>query len=193
MPARRFASRQELAVFEERGVAPVVRDQPCEAHAEARVVIARVVMMAGVGADVGVFPFAPRERRAVHASSHRTTRAARRTRRRDRRHDRLRVPRLGSVTTPPGKMRPIARVTHSTSAWVVFVTLTRIISVMRSGWASRVREPEGASPRSAPGQPAVDAEMRSDALTVGNQLCGRVGRGSTSGSLAFGVLRPQLR
>ena len=50
-------------VLEERGIAPVVRDQAGEREPEARIVVTVVVDMVRMGGDVGVLPLAPPQRR----------------------------------------------------------------------------------------------------------------------------------
>ena len=54
---------QQGPVLEPRGVAPVMGDQARERHAEPRVVVARVVAVAGAHLHVGVLPVAPVARR----------------------------------------------------------------------------------------------------------------------------------
>lgn len=51
---------QELIVFQEGGVSPVMRHQASEPETELRVVKARVALMSGDERDVRVFPRAPR-------------------------------------------------------------------------------------------------------------------------------------
>ena len=49
----------QLAVWKEGGIGPVVGHQPRQSQPQFRVVVARVVSRTGEGADVGVLPGAP--------------------------------------------------------------------------------------------------------------------------------------
>src|SRR3984893_6009683 len=62
-PGEPMRITNELVVVEERCVAPVVRHDPGEAHAEAGIVVTGVVSMPGGRTDVGVFPLTPSLRR----------------------------------------------------------------------------------------------------------------------------------
>ena len=160
MPVQARRVAQQLTVLEERGVGPVVSDEASEAQPEARVVVALVVRVAGVAWRRACPPTCtsrPPLVRAPPASGSCSIRAyasgevAVASRGRHDLAERLRHSAGKIATHRSGHPLDLAS--------VVVTTLTRIISVTRSGCASRVGEAECRSPRPSPHEPSVDAEV----------------------------------
>ena len=186
MPAKPVGVAQQRAVVEERGVAPVVRDEPGEAEAEARIVDSGGRVRGRAPWRRACPPTRTTPRRPARGSQGPGPAAGGHRRRQGRRHARVGGTASRNCSHCSGNTRPIARVTHSTSARDVPTTLARTISLTRSGWASAYASAKRRAPRSSPQQPPLDAEVLTQPLHVGDQVGRRVRREVDDG---FGGVR----
>ena len=164
---------EQAAVLQPRRVAPVVRDQPGEAHAKARVVVARVVLVVWSHLHVPVLPRAPVRGSLLANSRVRVVQQSGVRRREVAVPIRLwhtiakPFPFLGKqptdITGDPFDLAP-GRVGDADQDHLSDAL----------GMALGVRQPEGHAMREAVHEPPVDAEVLAQSLDVGDEVVRRV-------------------
>ena len=182
---------QQLAILEEPGIRPVVRHEPSEAQAKRRILVPETGLVPVGDRDMAVFPLTPRIRcRAMD--------------RRIRVQEPFVVRRCEVPVPPVGRQgcherfpRLGEHLAHRTSHPVDLASAGGHDAAEqelgdRTGVGLRVRQAQGRSPRSAPHQPRVDAEVSPQGLDVSDEVRGGVGRQVDHGVASEGRAAPAL-